>query len=152
VYLLGWLGAAGLGLAFLPAALADLAWCPLLGSLTCGGGWFLAWALQPRRRGGPRSSSGTGKKAVGAAGAPGVLLAVGLGWWSGPAHGQKVQPEIVVLVPAATPEKQRVLVGPHLVDQLRALALPSQAPTQGVVLSSALYEGKLVNGRVEFTA
>jgi hypothetical protein len=151
-YLLLWLLASGFLLAWLPAALAELAWWPLLAGLLCAGVWFLAWAFWPRPARTPRPPSSSGPRVAAGALAVGVLLVLGLMGLSRPAHGQKPQPDLVVLVPAATPDKETALLTPNLVDRLRDLARPAAAPTQGVVLASALYEGKLVNGQAEFTA
>jgi hypothetical protein len=152
--LLGWLAVAGVLLAWLPAALADLAWWPLLAGFACACVWFVAWAAWRRGRRArlPKALSSSGKKVLAGAATAGALLALGLVGLSSSAHGQKSRADVVILVPAATAARETVLVGPDVVDRLRALARSALAPTEGVVLASAVYEGKLVNGQAEFTA
>jgi hypothetical protein len=152
-YLLTWLAVAGLLLAWLPAALAELAWWPLLAGLASSGVCFLAWAASPRRPALPAAPSGTSKKVVAGAGAAVVLLALSASGQNSSVNGQATEPDLVVIVPAATATQQTVLVAPALVTRLRELTRGSLAPTQGIVLASALYEGKLASAQhAEFSA
>ena len=61
---------------------------------------------------------------------------------------------MVYLVPGADSSlaKQSVLLSPRLAARLEAMARPVAAPTEGVVLVSAVYDGKRVKGAAEFDA
>jgi hypothetical protein len=145
------LAVCGLGTLWLPAALRDLAWWPLL---TCGVGavgWYLkamARSREPSRVSGraPRSTAAT-------AAATGMLLLALLGW-SG--HTAAPEPDKVYLVPGPTdaPENQTVLIPADLLDRLAALARPGPLAPGGpqAVLLDAVYDGKLVENQAEFTA
>jgi hypothetical protein len=146
VFLLLSLAVAGLGLLWLPAALRDLAWWPLLAG--CGG--TLVWYLRAAARsaGNPRTQISNPKIASAV-----VLLLVILGW-----NGRAAAPEpvTVYLVPGPpdAPENQTVLAPADFLDQLRALARPAPLVAGGpqAVLLDAVYEGKLQDDQAEFTA
>jgi hypothetical protein len=147
-FLLGWLGLAGVALAWLPASLRDLAWWPLLAGLTLSLPWYLAWAGRPRKQ-----ASAPGSRKAAAAGAA-VLTLVLLGEAAGPAQGprgERGEERVYLLGAPSAPDKQTVLVSPLLVARLEALARPKAALT-GVVAVSSSYEGRMVNGAAEFDA
>jgi hypothetical protein len=141
----------GLGTLWLPAALRDLAWWPLL---TCGFGavgWYLKAIARSKAPSGalvraPRSTAAT-------AGVTGILLFALIGW-SGRAAAP--EPDTVYLVPGPpeAPENQTVLVPAELLDRLAALARPGSLVPGGpqAVLLDAAYDGKLVENQAEFTA
>jgi hypothetical protein len=154
-FVLLWLGVAGVALAWLPASLRDLAWWPLLAGLTIALPWYLAWASRPR--GGRRGDRETGsqgtppKLRVGEAMlllfslSPCLLVSLSA------AQERRPEAETVYLLRASDDQPESVLVSPELVARLERMARPA-APARGVVLVSASYEGKLVNGAAEFDA
>jgi hypothetical protein len=137
--LLAWLGLAGLGVLFLPAAVEYLAWAPLLAGGAVGFLWYAGTAVWRRA-----PATGTGRVA-----GPAVAAAVGLGLLlltSGPAGRAAPPTPVTVFVvpgPEDAPQKQSVLVPPDLLEQLKTLARSSLAA--GAVLVSAEYEGKIAD-------
>jgi hypothetical protein len=164
-FLLAWLALSGVALAWLPAALRDLAWWPLLAGLTISLPWYVLYVgrLPPRRQAPSDSSSGGGGGRTGAvagAGATAGLLLLLVGQSPGPAQPPPsreantqnlLDPEPVYLV-GQDRQTQTVLVTPRLVARLKALAQPAASPSVGAVLVSALYEGKLVNNAAQIDA
>jgi hypothetical protein len=163
--LLTWLGLAGVGLFWLPPALQDLAWWPLLLGcpLTLGCFLWAAWQnSQPRPL--PQNGSsltrpqanGHSSSDLGSACVAGLLLAVlaspsALGEDSGHPAAPDRPPFPVYLLGGskAAPEEQRVLAPVPLLEQLRQLA---QKPVLAPALVSAHYQGKFVAEAAEFDA
>jgi hypothetical protein len=172
-FLLVWLGAAGVALAWLPVALRDLAWWPLLAGLTISLPWYLSWAGSARRRApasrsshpttkGPPGSTPPGGSGRGAA-ATGVALALVLlllGRTPGPAQAPPearkadtaTRPEVIYLVTGTGDNEPTVLVPPGLVRRLRMMARPATVPDNGIVLVTSSCDGKLVDGAAEVEA
>ncbi len=153
-FLLGWLGLAGVALAWLPVSLRDLAWWPLLAGLTIALPWYLAWAGLYLPKNKSHTSYSSHASAVGAVLA---LVAVLLARTPGPAGAHDppdARPEAVYLIAGEKPGEidQTVLLTPGLLDRLRTMARPAPAPSQGVVLVSAVCEGKLIDGAAEVDA
>jgi hypothetical protein len=147
------LGLSGLGVLWLPAALCDLAWWPLV--VGCAGAvlWYLRAIVRKPRD--PHSTLRKPKQVLSTATVAGLLIIGILGW-----HGRAAAPTpaTVYLLPASAdaPDKQTVLVPANLLDRLKALARPAPLTPNGprAVLLDAAYEGQLVDeGReAEFTA
>ncbi|MGH7169307.1 MAG: hypothetical protein ACRELG_03405, partial [Gemmataceae bacterium] len=147
------LGLSGLGVLWLPAALRDLAWWPLVAACSAAALWYFRAVFRKTRN--PRSTSRKPKKNLSAAAIAGMFLLGILGW-----HGRAAAPEpaTVYLVPPAADaaDKPTVLVPADLLDRLRRLARPAPLVPGGpqAVLLDASYEGQLRNKgeEVEFTA
>jgi hypothetical protein len=159
-------------LAWLPVALRDLAWWPLLVGLTIGLLWYLSWAgktgwstsaprsPQPSGKGpaGPAPSSGSGRGAAAVGLTSLLILLVGIS--PGPAQapmtpqkgGSEDRPEVIYLVSGVGEAEPSILVSPRLVDRLRTMARPAPVPSNGVVLVSAACDGRLVDGAAEVDA
>jgi hypothetical protein len=141
----------GLGTLWLPAALRDLAWWPLL---ACGFG-ALVWYLKALvRRTEPSNGRIQNSKNAAAAAATAGLLLVALAGWSGRAAAPVPFTVYLVPGPAEAPENQTILAPADLLDHLKALARPAALVPGGppAVLLDATYEGKLVEGQAEFKA
>ena len=143
MFLLLWLGASGVALAWLPPALRTLALLPLAPACLLALGWYVL-AI----RSGPRKAPTTALAAV-------TVLGLFVALVELPEKGQALPPEqpsghtvFVLPGPLEQPEKQSVLVTPELLEQLRE---QTQTPS-GVVLLSAVYTGKIVDGAAEFDA
>ncbi len=143
----------GLGVLWLPAALHDLAWWPLLTSGAVAGWSYLCTIVrQPMS---PQSSSRQSRNATSSAAIIGILILGFLGW-----HGRAATPApaTVYLIPpsADAPDRQTVLVPADLLDRLQVLARPALLAPGGpqTVLLDASYEGQLVDEgkQAEFTA
>jgi hypothetical protein len=170
-FLLLWLGLAGIALAWLPVALRDMAWWPLLAGLTISLPWYLIWAGSVRRVASTsHSSHASGKGALASTATAGSCNASATGLASlvvllfalspGPAQAPKTtkkgdvddRAEVIYLVGGAAETESNVLVSPGLVSRLREMARPAPAPNSGVVLLTATCEGKLVDGAAEVDA
>ena len=142
----------GLGTLWLPAALRDLAWWPLL---ACGFG-ALVWYLKvmTRRRVEPSSAPVQNSKNAAAAAATAGMVLFALAGWSGRAAAPTPFTVYLVPGPAEAPENQTVLAPADLLDRLKALARPAALVPGGpqAVLLDAMYGGKLVEGQAEFSA
>jgi hypothetical protein len=155
-FLLAWLAVAGLGVFWLPAAVQDLAWWPLVAGLLVSLAWLLRRAARrPTAPATPAEGPPSSRRlrlvgGAAAAGAVAGLLALG-------ALGRGADPEpetdiwtVFLLPPSAdAPGKQTVLARPALLARLDALARPASAPA-GAVLTGAAYDGKIVDGAAEF--
>jgi hypothetical protein len=155
VWLLAWLTAAGLGVLWLPASLADLAWWPLLTALATGLAsylWAVANAPRPQRPAPtPPAKPPSSVRPVVVAGAGGVValaLLLPLGNAAGP------DPVTVFLLPgpADAPDKQTALVPEDLVEQLKTLAGRGTPSLHGPVLVSASYKGEVKGEGAEMIA
>jgi hypothetical protein len=143
--LLAGLAALGLALLFLPAALHDLAFWPLLAGCAVGLIWYLRVPSPPVRRP-QRTAAAGGTVAV-------LLLGAGLTQTAqGPIGPVPPTPTTVYLLPTegGDPDRQAVLVPAALLERLKALSQGS--PTAEAVLLSALYEGKVEGTAAEFAA
>ncbi len=150
-FLLLVLGLTGVGVLWLPAALRDLAWWPLLAG--CLG--LFVWYVRTiaRQAGNPKSEIRNPKSAVAGAATAVVLFLAGINWGG---RAAAPAPVTVYLVPgpAGDRDNQSVLAPADLLDRLKALARPAPLVAGGpaAVLLDAVYEGKLVDGQAEFTA
>jgi hypothetical protein len=161
--LLVWLGLAGLGCLWLPAALRELAWWPLVTAAAIALGGLAAFLTRPGPRpdgkGRPPATGSSVKRPGGssiARVAPGLLiLALGLlpALVAAPPAGAP-DPVTVYVVPgpADAPEKQTVLAPPELLEQLQALAARGSAAVRGPVLLGAEYRGEVAGGFAHFKA
>lgn len=145
--LLGWLAVGGLGLIWLPASIQGLAWWPTLAGLMVALIRFLRQASRnATQTAPPRRPALTGPALT-------VFLALVL---TASLAGQAVAPTpaIVYLIPgpAATPERQGVLVPPELLKQLETAAQRGIAALRGAVLLSANYEGRVQAKTAQFEA
>ncbi|HTU92520.1 MAG TPA: hypothetical protein VMF69_20735 [Gemmataceae bacterium] len=144
----------GLGVLWLPAALRDLAWWPLL---AIGAVALLGYlrVIFGKTTASPQSTPRQSKNAASAAAVAGMLLLAFLGW-----NGRAAAPGpvTVYLVPASSdsPDKPTVLAPADLLARLKALARPTPLAPGGpqTVLLDAFYEGQLVDAgkQVEFAA
>ena len=147
------LGLSGLGVLWLPAALRDLAWWPLVAGCAVAVVWYLRAVA--RKTTNSRSTLSKRKQALSAAAIGGILGLGVLGWHS---RAAAPSPATVYLVPAPAdaPDKPTVLVPADLLDRLRRLARPVSLVAGGpqAVLLDASYEGQLgkKGEEVEFTA
>lgn len=135
----------GSGVIWLPTALRDLVWWPLLASVGVAAIWYACVIL---RHGKPLSSSHFRlKNAVSTSAIAGILLLAILGWQGRAATPVPISIYIVPGTSAAL-EKQTVLVPVDLLDRLKALARPSPLAIGGpqTVLLDASYEGRIVDG------
>jgi hypothetical protein len=151
--LLLWLALTGTAVLWLPAALQELAWWPLLGGLAVALVWYLRWAARGAGKVGSADSARASRRlrlagGMAVAGALAGLLALGVRT----GRGATPAPMLVYLVPAETLSRQTVLVPPALLRRLEQMARPKFSPAPGAVLVSAQYEGKLVKGLAEFDA
>jgi hypothetical protein len=150
--LLVWLTAAGLGVLWLPASLADLAWWPLLTALAGGLAYYL-WAVAHDSRQPPAAArmpakSGSSNRPAAVAGAGAVValvLLLPLGTAAAP------EPVTVFLLPgpADAPDKETALVPEELVDHLKAMAGRGRPILRGPVLVSAGYKGQVKGAGAE---
>jgi hypothetical protein len=143
----------GLGVLWLPAALCELAWWPLLAigivaTLT----YFAAVVRRPAS---PRSTPPPPQEVASIASVAGTLV-LGVLSWNG--HAAAPMPPTVYLVPASADAagKKTVLVPADFLDHLKTMARPA-APAPGgpqSVLLDAAYEGQLVDAgkQAEFVA
>jgi hypothetical protein len=146
--LLGWSGLTGLGVLLLPAALQYLAWGPLVAGGIISLVWYLGSAVMRRPPASPpdRVVRSTAAVVIGLVLLPNIV---------GPA-GRAAPPTpgavavFVVPGPEDAPEKQSVLAPAGLLEQLDALGRSPLAT--GVVLVSAIYEGKVVDNVADFDA
>jgi hypothetical protein len=154
--LLVWVGAAGVGVLWLPQALRPFAWGPLAaGGLVALASYLQAiWLSGRRPRAGassPSAQQGSSNKAPRiATGSVIVLLLVGLAAAgrllpAGLAAGTDAATVYIVPGPEDTPERQSVLAPPNLLEQLETLARGAAGP-RGTVLISAEYTGEVRNG------
>jgi hypothetical protein len=140
----------GVGVLWLPSALRDLAWWPLLAG--CGGAvlWYVRASIRSART--TRSPSRKSKRPVAAA-LTGLAALTLLGWNSRAAA--PTTPTVYLLPgPADAPGKQTVLVPADLLARLKTLARPAPLAPAGpsAVLLDASYEGQMKEGQAEFTA
>jgi len=143
----------GLGVLWLPEALRDLAWWPLLASGAVAVLEYLNTLVQAPP--GSQLRSRPSKSTASSAAIAGMVILGVLGW-----NGRAAAPlpATVYLIPASaeTPGKQTVLVPVDLLNRLKALAQPPALAPGGpqTVLLDAVYEGRLVDEgkQVEFTA
>jgi hypothetical protein len=155
------LAVSGLGVLWLPVALRDLAWWPLVAG--CAGAlvWYLTTIVRPS--GNPSSEIRNPRQirnpkteirnpATAALGTTVLLLGL-LAGWSGRAALPPPVTVYLVRGPADAPENQTVLVPADFLKRLKASARPAPlvAKGPGAVLLDAFYEGKLVDGQAEFT-
>lgn len=147
------LALSGLAVLWLPAALRDLAWWPLLGSCAITVLVYLRFLSQKAAN--PQSSSHQLKKAASASAVAGMMALVFLGW-NGRAAAPAPVTVYLVPAPAEAPNKQTVLVPANLLDRLKKLARPAVLSPGGpqTVLLDASYEGELVDEgkQAEFAA
>jgi hypothetical protein len=147
-FLLLWLAAAGVAVAWLPAALRDLALLPLLPACAVAVGWYVVALRRPAARKAPATVIAP------AAATAGLLVAL----FHLPDAGRALPPaadaqKVYVLPgPPEQPDAGPVLLAPKLRDDLRALARPPALVSSGAVLLSASYEGRMVDGAAEFDA
>jgi hypothetical protein len=144
-FLLVWLGAAGVAVAWLPAPLRPLALWALPPACVLALGWYLL-ALY---RQAPRKAPAT---VVAAAAASSMLVA--LVHLPKPARAQQPAAQTVYILPgpADDPEKETVLVAPKLLEQVQGMARPAFLASGGAVLLSGSYDGRIVEGMAEFDA
>ncbi len=148
------LGLFGMGVLWLPGALRDLAWWPLLVGCAAAAMWYLRAIARAAGKPQPpltnQQSSIVNHKGAAVAGM--IVLAV-FGWNS---RAAAPAPATVYLVPgpADAPDKQTVLAPADLLDRLKALARPTPLVWGGptTVLLDALYEGRMTEGQAEFAA
>jgi hypothetical protein len=143
----------GLGVLWLPAALRDLAWWPLLGSVAVALlGYLQVLFRKPAR---PQPSSRLPKKVASASAIAGIVVLTFFGW-NGRAAAPAPVTVYLVPAPAEAPDKQTVLVPANLLDRLKKLDRPAPLASGGprTVLLDASYEGRLVDGgkQAEFAA
>ncbi|MHB1423412.1 MAG: hypothetical protein ACYC3I_09515 [Gemmataceae bacterium] len=143
----------GMGVLWLPAALRELAWWPLLISIAFAVPCYLRFVV--RAKPGAPSTAPQTKQVLPAAAVVGALILGLLGW-----HGRAAAPPsaTVYLVPTGNEasDQQTVLAPADLLDRLKALARPAPLTAGGprTVLLDAAYECQLVEaGRLaEFSA
>jgi hypothetical protein len=161
-FLLLWLGAAGLGVLWLPGPLRDFALAPLVTAAVLALVWYLRSALRREPstqrldashpasgsalRGPARAGSGPARRAAAGPGAAVVALACLVGLTS---RAAGPEPTPVFLV-GSDPDKQTVFAPPDVLDQLRALANRRSGGTTPTgqrepVLLSALYAGTVID-------
>ncbi|MFO0879014.1 MAG: hypothetical protein U0840_16850 [Gemmataceae bacterium] len=144
----------GLALAWLPMALMDLAWWPLLAGLGLAILGYIRWAAQPASQPSMLTKLPTGRSSIvrSSVGTGAVLLAVALAGTQAqpPRAGVEPDNELVLLVPQGDDPVGAVLVGPRLLQRLENLARPAPLPGRGAVLVSASYDGRQVKDRAEF--
>jgi hypothetical protein len=133
----------GVGAAWLPAALRDLAWWPLLAVGLGALAWYFRVVLASKNT--FRRPNKTNAAVAGA-----VLLALNLFGWS--SRAEAPTSAAVYLVPATSDEKQMVLVPADLLERLKAWTKPAPLASGGpwTVLLDASYEGQLTEGQAEF--
>src|SRR6185437_10100672 len=145
------LGLAGLGVLWLPNALRNLAWWPLLAGCGGAGVWYLKAVTHSTRN--PKTQIRKLKSVVANPATAVVLLLAVFGW-----NGRAAAPAPIVVYLVAesadAPENQTVLAPADLLDRLKALARPTPLVAGGpqAVLLDASYEGKLVDNQAEFAA
>ncbi len=151
-FLLIWLAAAGLGVLWLPQALEDLAWWPLL----AGTGVALAWHLWAAGRADAPadrpSGSSPGRGAV-VAGTLALALLAGRSGHSAPPPGATA-PVTVLVLPASADgaEGASALVPADFLKQVDALARRAPGVPRGAALVAADYAGRADADEVEFEA
>jgi hypothetical protein len=147
-YFLVWLGAAGLGLLWLPMGLRPLAWWPaVMGGLAA----LVAYLRLVSRSGTlPRQASSSSNRGLAISGTLTLFAATFLGGRAAAPTPGEVIPVFLVPGPAEAPAKQSVLAPVDLIEQLQTLARSGLA--SGPVLLTANYEGKVVEGGAEFGA
>ncbi len=143
----------GLAVLWLPGALSDLAWWPLMASGIVA--ILMHFTAVVRKPGPPQLTSRQPQNAASIASAIGVLVLGGLSWNS---RAAAPAPPTVYLVPASAdaPDKQTVLVPADFLDRLKKMVQPAPLAGGGPqsVLLDAAYEGQLVEEgkRAEFLA
>jgi hypothetical protein len=148
LFLLGWLGLAGLGSLWLPVSLQGLALWPLLLGVLLGLGWYL-WLSSWAAFTGPVLAGFTPPRSAVVAAALALLAGAGLASQSGPpapANSSEVH-----LLPAPSP-RQEVLVPPDLLRQIDVLLQRPGSTPRGAILISAAYSGKATDDRADFEA
>jgi hypothetical protein len=145
------LGCLGLCVTWLPAALRDLAWWPLLATGFGAAVWYVRVVV--RMTNGSKITLNRPKKAGSAAAIAGLLALVFFGWHS---RAAAPMPATVYLLPSAAdaPGKQTVLAPADLLDRLKTLTQPTPLESSGpwTVLLDATYEGRSIAGQAEFRA
>jgi hypothetical protein len=153
--LLAWLALGGLAYFWLLAPLRVLGWWPLLGGLAVALAWYLASAARRQKLDRePKPTPGPAPAAVPLV--SGGLLLLALAWsWACPAgllRAEEPEEQIVFLVREADGDKFVVLAPPELLDRLKAQSQRADTPTNGAVLVSAEYEGKVAGDVAELKA
>ncbi len=143
----------GLSVLWLPQALCELAWWPLLALGIVATLTYFSTII--RRPASPQSTPRQPQNAASIGSVAGMLVLGILGWNS---RAAAPTPPIVYLVPASAdvPEKQTVLVPADFLDRLKTMAQPAPLAAGGPqsVLLDAAYEGQLVEEgkQAEFVA
>jgi hypothetical protein len=143
----------GLGALWLPTALCDLAWWPLLVSGAAAVLEYLHVLVHKPIR--LQSTLPKSKNAAPSVVVTGTVILVILGW-NGRAAAPAPATVYLVAAPADAPDKQTVLAPADLLDRLKTLARPAPLAPGGpqTVLLDASYEGQLIDEgkQAEFTA
>jgi hypothetical protein len=152
--LIAWLALAGLAVIWFPASVRPLAWGTAGAAISVALVWYARKGKPPDRPSSVNSLSADGKRmAVGAvATAVGFLLLIP--WSAALSQGRPEPPDpsVVFLLPESATQPQMALVPPPLLTRLKELTESGTPSARGAVPISAVYEGKLSEGRAEFRA